>query len=805
MARPRLQAFAAEYEAAQRKLSGRQDDQSSIHYPTVFLFVGDSVAETVVPMMEANAVRWDNHAGVIYYEIAGHGEEAALTANGRQDPAGMTAGMMRTVLHGVGEAAAGDKKTARQAVWQAFHSNPDCLRQLNRALRQISDRIADYGRLYHSFDRLHMAVVTRVDDPLNVLAPELTLLARTIFQQLFKSVQLDLYTLIQERDQDEGYGYAGAAGIGFLRELSGMQQPDYRYEAELLVTGDGLAIPVSHGPSPLFDLVYMLSDRDERGLSVPGGLEDNAALIGAILLLKNRKPRPEDGEGATRRADSYNNASFRSSLKADSGRQGYVSAGLAAVRRPNHAIALAVLYHSARELRARLAADPGLDAQAVLAVFGLDEPSTYARMADLLQGPERLEDMNGMLTHPVGFDQLRRMTLREAEAALLGEGGERFFRSMFEDAMRTRLAELRVDEELRRALARSQARERGVSFMQLAAWTREQPEPGEAVRLLQARIRELGTAMQVAEQELEQTLALRVDDLKFPRLPLLGKHNTRAFLRVFFEQVYGQKWDLLQLRLERELCRRFLEALTRLHPEAQRKVDRLEALEQTILEAAQASIRQTDDYTGQNILAYYERVTAELFAEMEERRGHGFLREPRAIGDVDALLADSADPLLERLIVFCREQLLTAEPFTLSFEEELLRRANVSVEYGNREALSREDLFLRLYRTLQEQAIIRIRLLDYTHEHRHEESYLFGDGESAFVRYALGADASSRLHKLGVVHERRSSSVDKLSLMGGFHLEDLIYYRNNKVYYETYLRNGYQLHGPSPETLPELL
>ncbi|WP_020617132.1 hypothetical protein [Paenibacillus daejeonensis] len=815
MTRQMLQTYAAEYEAAQHKLSGRHDDQSSIHYPTVFLFIGDGVQNAVEPMMQANNVRWDNHAGVIYYQVTARGEadaasdsgNAAATAPelaGGSERGATSAGVMRTVLDGLAAAASGDKKTARQAIWQAFTDNPGCLQQLNRALRQISDRIADYGRLYHSFDRLHMAVITRVDDPLNVLIPEITLLARTIFHQLFKSVQLDLYTLIQERDQEGDYGYSGAAGISFLRELSGVQHPDYRFEAELLVTGDGLAIPVTHGPAPLFDLVYVLSDRDERGLSVADGPRDNAALIGTILLLKNRKRRLDD-EDSVLHTDSYNNASFRSSLKADSGRQGYVSAGLATVRRPNHAIALTVLYHSVRELRRRLEADPGLNAQEVLSVFGLDEDAMLKRMTSLLPDPDRLEDMNGMLTHAVSFDQVRRMTLSEAEDALLGQGAERFFRSQFEDVMRSRLAELRPGEELQRALTRGADRYPGVHFPQLAAWTREQPEPGEAIRLLQSRSRELGTAIQLAEQELEQTLAQRVDELKFQRLPLLGKHNTRAFLRVFFEQVYGRKWDLLQLQLERELCRRFAEALALLHPKAQRKAVLLEELEELTRQEALASIKRTDDYTGQNILAYYERVTADLFLEMEERRGPGFLREPRAIGDVDALLEQGVGALAERLIAFCREQLLPAEPFALSFEEELLRRANVSVAYDNREALSREDLFLRLYRTLQEQATIRIRLLDYTHEHRHEESYLFGDGESAFVRYALGADASSRLHKLGVVHEKRSSSVEKLSLMGGFHLEDLIYYRNNKMYYETYLRNGYQFHGHNAETLPELL
>ncbi|MNN91859.1 hypothetical protein D3C81_2100320 [compost metagenome] len=54
------------------------------------------------------------------------------------------------------------------------------------------------------------------------------------------------------------------------------------------------------------------------------------------------------------------------------------------------------------------------------------------------------------------------------------------------------------------------------------------------------------------------------------------------------------------------------------------------------------------------------------------------------------------------------------------------------------------------------------------------------------------------------MHEQRRSGIEKLNLMGGFHLEDLLYYRNGKVYYETYAASGYRLHGIAEEQLPEL-
>lgn len=104
--------------------------------------------------------------------------------------------------------------------------------------------------------------------------------------------------------------------------------------------------------------------------------------------------------------------------------------------------------------------------------------------------------------------------------------------------------------------------------------------------------------------------------------------------------------------------------------------------------------------------------------------------------------------------------------FSRAFEEELLQRANVTVEYGNRSVLTKEELFKKLYRILEDNAAIQLRLYDYTQEHRYEEKYVFGDFTSEFVQHIFQADESSRVYKLGCVHEKRSSGVEKLNLMG---------------------------------------
>lgn len=825
--RAMLERYAAEYAAAEQRQSGRGDDQSSIHYPTVFLFIGDLAAEAIEPMMLAHRQRWDNSEGVVYLHVGIRGlegaEDARATRSSGEDGRSGTGSVGLEMTGSAGaKALYGDPSGAellrvrltrlapaleagrsmRRELGRLFHEERSLLTELNRALRQAGDTIADYGRMYVSFDRLHLAVVTRADDPLNVLVPDLALLAESILMQSFKSVQKDLYVLLNEREQSDHYALAGAIGVSFLREVEAMQQSDYTYSAPLRVTGDGLSIPVAHPPAPLFDLVYTLSDRNEKGITAWNGMETNYAIISHIMLLKNR--RQKEGAEAPRGA-VYNNAVFRSSLHADSGRYGLVSAGLAMVKRPNEAIALTVLYHFTCQLAQRLKQVQEPEARERLAFFALDPISLSGLLEQLLPPREQVGDMNALLTRSgVKYEHIRRMTLLEAERELFGDSCEQFFETHFRAATRERLAKLQPQELLKGALARQMAQWPQVSFIQLAAWTDGHGGSDSVLNALHARMRELERELELRRDELQQYKYTQVEALRFQRLPMMDKHNLRAFLRQFFEQVYQRAWSLLEMETELAVCRMLAAAAEQLHERFQAQVRELARLQTVFREAALAATERTDRYTGQNIVEYYDRVTAEVMLELEGRRGAGIWFDERYVGSISRQLEEGGTQLARRLMDVCRREILRAAPFSRTFEEELLERANVSIEYSNRQALSREELFGRLLRTLDEQAAINIRLLDYTHEHRYEEQYLFGDSGSEFVRYALKKGEGALVQRLGCVHERRTSGVDKLSLMGGFHIEDLLFYRNSKVYYEAYTQSGSQLHYMEPDKLPSL-
>ncbi|MGR7942990.1 MULTISPECIES: transcription initiation factor TFIID [unclassified Paenibacillus] len=785
-----LEQFAADYSAAEQRLKGTEDDQSSIHFPTVFLYIGDEAGHAIGPMMKSNEWRWANNAGVVYCHVA--------SGNGVQE---QPSGNLFTVPLAELESVAGERRTLRERIGRRLQNGGADLTALNRVFRRINDTIGDYGRMYASFDRLHLAVITRADDPMNSLTPEITLLAKSIFGTLFKSVQMDLFVLIQEREQDEAYGYAAASGISFLREMERFQGSGFAYRAPLQVTGDGLTIETEHGPAPLFDLVYLLSDRNEKGMTPLNGMDQNYEMICRILLLKNRSRRDMEAGFSS---ESYNNTSFKHSLLAESGRQGLVSAGFAKVQRPSYAIALTVLYHLFDQTIVRLQASPELGVRDKLRFFGLEPAVLSAKSLERLPGADKLEDMKGLITSGVRFDQLRRVTLAEAERSLYGSSCETFFAKHFAEAAGQLLARLDVGAELKRTIAKSMDDNPHISFYHLYKWTEESSGRGEVIGAIRDKIRDLSRAAEGVQEELSGLLAMRVDDMSFQKVPFMDKRNLRSFIHAFLDSVYGLKWEKLRLETELALYRKVAAELEHLNQWYRVRIERMHDLRGRLKAAALQSISLGDDYIGQNVFDYYERVTTDVLEGLEEKRGAGVLFEERYIGNVADLLELGEQEMLERFIAVCRRDILTAERFSLSFEEELLQRANVSVSYNNRKALPKEELFQELYRMLEEHSIIHIRLFDYTHKNRYEEKYLFGDRNSEFIRYSFGMDESSRIHKLGCLHENRSSGVEKLQLMGGFHLEDLMYYRNAKVFYEAYVKDGFKFHSLEQSELPEL-
>lgn len=74
-----LRQYAAGYAKSEEQLTLMEDDQSSIHYPEVYLFIGDKTASAIEPIMEIQDRKWDNSASVVYF-LCRHGPERRTRA-----------------------------------------------------------------------------------------------------------------------------------------------------------------------------------------------------------------------------------------------------------------------------------------------------------------------------------------------------------------------------------------------------------------------------------------------------------------------------------------------------------------------------------------------------------------------------------------------------------------------------------------------------------------------------------------------------------------------------------------------------
>jgi len=857
-----LEQFAAAYAAREEELPGFAEGRSGLHYPAAFLFIGDRAAEAAVSLTELNAHKYDNAAGIAYFHVATNGlSEDALDRHPQA---------VRFRWDAFGSRST-EENTLRRDTHRAFvHSQADHLYELNRDLRRSSRMLSESGRLFASFDRLHLSVVVHADDVMNVLTPEISLLAGAVFGQSFKSVQTDLYVLVSDQEQSDSFGYSSSVGVSFLRELDLMQRPEYAFSAPLQVTENRLKIDVNHAPSPLFDLVYILSDKNERGIAAPGGLRGAYEIICHAHLLKNRRrdagtaasiagtagsADEQPLEGLKTGAGQYNNSAFKSGLSGESGRRGLASGGFARVTRPDRSIALAVLYQFARGLNRRMRDIPDTPAAEQLAKLELDRVHMRGRAERLAPDEGKLEDMNGIMSSSVSYSSIRRMSLAEAEETLFGKAAESFFRGNFEGEAQRYLGEADIGRGLREYASRAAAEDARHGLYRIAAWSDPSESAQAAPSALLERMREAMLERDGAREELDALYGGIVEDQPFKKALLRDSQNVRNFVRYFFEQVYGLKLRILRLDMEIELYRRYEDALVELHAQYKATIRRVEQLEERLRRAAEYSARSAGDYIGQNLMPYYERVVDAVMRDAEDRRGRDYYFEERRLGDLAALVSERPEDaygtgggsagsgsgsggapgasglptpgygrgilsgiseaglpamhagerrLLERLQELCVREVLGAEPLVQTYEQELLRRANVAVEYENRETMTKEDLFRILYRKLEERAAITLRLFDYTQEHRHEEKYFFGDGNGEFMRYALNEEETSRIYRVGYVHERRSDGVEKLNLMGGFHIEDLMYYRNGRVYYDAYVKAGYLFHAIDAGSLPEI-
>ncbi|KQL46799.1 hypothetical protein AN963_18025 [Brevibacillus choshinensis] len=774
--------FATQYVT---DLEGQLDHgygQRSIQNPVLFLFIGDKSMEALQSVCEINERKWQNSQGVLY--VHAYNEETW------EHPQVCNCRLPKRES---------DRQTMRAVMYEQFTEDESLIMDINQLMKQVSIRVAEMGKLFASFQQVNIAVVTRSNDPANVLLPELTLLLKSYLQEMFKNVSADLYVLLQEKSGGDGFGFSSALGVQFLEEVDQYQCNDYRFRADLMVTEDGIKLPVAHTHGPLFSLAYLLSDKTEQGLFLDGGLAENDELISNLVLLNNKEAETTIIESS----EGYNKLQFIRSITVDSGKATFSSAGLSKVKRPTHAIALTVLAAVFDRYWERLQEGDSLPKTKAREKLGLTANDLQRMVSSVLPDDDILTEMNGLMTSGVSYSELSSMNLREAELALFDGNSQRFFESHFVHQARKQLDSLTGKQTLAPLIVREIIEDERYGLYAAYQLTSELASGANLLDELRTGIKETQRQLEQAKAELDDIYQQRADqqELRVGGFFTRDKERVRTFVRHLFAKVYDKQAEILEWELTLQLLVDYEQQAKQLHKRIGENVEQLEGLQKQLRAIAQKSVREAADYLGKNMDEYYESVVMETIRSQEAQRGNGFYLDPRYIGNGSLLFQHGISGLLERLCIFCRTEILTRSPFALSFEAELLARANVAAAYDNRTVLTKEDLFQDLSLVLEERAAVHTEVFHFLQKHRYEEKYWFADINNDFVQYVLRETEGTRTYKQGCIHEAGKSGIEKMNVMGGFGLEDLMYYRNNKKYHSSYMESGYVFHRQGKEEL----
>lgn len=771
-----LQTYANTFSNQLEKMTLEVNEQRSVNHPIVFLFMGDLVLEALKSIKIINEEKWHNSSGVLYFHA--YQTETVTHPN-----------VLSIQLPDQGL----DRKTKRKDIFEAFCRDEDKLIELNKAYRLLSSKIAEYGKVYSSLQKVNLCVVTAIDDPVNILIQEFTLLLKSILQESFRLVEVDLYGLIKEKQDGNNFALSTSLGISFLKELDRYQSDEYTFLQNLQLTEDHLRLPVSHPASPLFDMVYLLSDKNEEGLISSEAEQQNYEIISNLNLLKNRKMITDYHE----KMDSYNHAAFRKGIRGNSKEPVYASAGFSKIKRPNKAIALYAASHFYSLLVEALKTPISQPREKVLSLFGLSEAFFQKYYHECLPSIDKIEEMNGLIGTTNSYQTVKRMSVREAEDYLFEGGSEQFFAANFKEPVRERLQQLNLKAQIQHCLEKNVVQHEQYGLYCAYSWTAD--SNGSEINIIyeiHKMLRDMENEQVEKHSRLEHYYQQLVDSCDFKKsyLPFFDRKNMHNFLHYLFEAVYGTKYELIKLDVKRAILQQYLEVLEENNLKLRVKMKYLDEVGSYLKQAAAESLYEADDYLDKNIPEYYAEIMTRITTKLTEKRGTHFFSDNRFFGNLIDLLEDGTKALLERVLLVCSREVLTHEQFHRSFEDELLERANVMTNYENRDVLSKSELFKQLYNLLDDQSPIQIEVFNYTQEHRYEEKYFFGDFYSKFMEFALEKEHETRQCKVGCAHEKKASGIEKLTLMGGFHLKDLMYYRNGEKYYKAYCNEGFQFH-----------
>lgn len=780
----RAEGLAVRYDEAALK-----SNDIRMKAPMLFVLLGNQVKDGLSEIQKAVAHNMSNSEGIVYLIVedqitsAKNNEQAIPDSECGQDRkqekySVENAGeVIRLKLHGKTE----NKERGSLSQWL---DDDEFLAQLNQKVGIAASKILEKNKVFSYWEQMHVSVVIGASDPCNVILPDLVVLIKNKLQQSFKQVFTDLFVLLEETEADSK-PMEKALSYSLFKELDWYQNADYTYERETEWVDDGMKL-MTHYRGQLFHLVYILTDKKENGQRINEARKTHYESIVAVNLLKNREQKSVELEEAR---EQFNYNTFITNVQ-EMTENRYCTARLAKVRKPGQGIYLSVAYYLFKAYENQLSCHGQELDRALIAQCGLSDDQIENLVAGCLPEEENLEQIYSLISRNISFKELKSETFFEAEDILYGETAKNFFLANFEEAAKKRVKKLLSQENIEKKLI-----EEVVSQAAYGPFALNQLITSEVYEKLQQQKDRYLYQMKEYEAEIEEKGSQLVGQCVGGGFGLFDKKYLHQVKEYLVHEVYGRRYAHTKQAIKLIVLERLKEGIEQFCEGLQGKLQKLQQIERFLEERIQEANRYEEEYLVQNVMPYYERVVSKKLEEIGKAKGKHFLYDEKYMGSSYKVLEEQEEEILKKILLIAERDILQDEKyFGLSFEEELLARANMLIEYEDTGVAAKGELYKLLYESLEENSKPCVHLDTTLSPHRYLEKYFFGNRQSEFIDYAYKRDQVSRSYKIGTISDQRKSVIEKLQLMGGFRLEDLVFTHSAKRYYEAYKEKGYHFH-----------
>lgn len=761
-----IEKFSIEYEDFISSFMDNEDERSMILSPLLFVFLGDDCAEPLMRIKERINKKWDNSEGVFYLHI--YNEQKV-----QDNIYTLKLNMPKKEL-----------KDYRKQIYENFITDREMLKNINDIIRNISNNIAEKGKSYSNCQLVNICFICTTEEPLNIILPDIAVLFKRRLLKNFKQVNSDFIGIMREKYENEDHGYAKAISYGFIKEIEYYQSANFQYSKKIEVLED-IELNVEHQGGNLFDIISILTDKDEKGYLSHENMKKNYDIITNFNLLKNRYARKQ----STNNAGKFNTTMFKNNIEG----RGYIpwtSMGYYRIKKPNTKIAKTVINYIYEYVYNGLTAYKTIENVEILKLLGLDSKNTEIWSNSIFESIEKTEEMESIMSNNVDYKYLCRKTYKEAEEILYGCNCENFFEKNYEQVGEDYLNKNLIEDTLKKKIDTILG-DKNFGFYAMYMWTKENRDHIGPIDLLRQKIKELNISMEKYEQELEGEYNKLVFNDQFLGI-LFHKKKLRELKRNLFENIYTKKVNICRTKFEIKILKKCEEILENKHKELKEKAEQFHSIKTQLNEMIVEEEGIKNDYLMKNVPQYYKQVIENIMKEMEEKRGDKFYLEDKYIGSI-VNYKDKED-IIHRIIDFSKKFILKDRVFSQTFEQEIFNRTNIKIDYDNKDVLSKAELYRKLYTMIIENMGINVYLYDYyTIQNSYEERYIFADCESEFIKYIREMDSDIDC-TLSFVDEEKASGIEMLRIKGGFKSSDICSIKNYEELYDTYIQNGYAFH-----------